>query len=308
MDGCAPDGAGGTRGRFGYTRNDAAAPPATSDRAARHRAIESMILLYVAVAAALCASPRGCATRPRAAAAGRHRRGADQRWRSCCTRSRSCAPCCTPDGLDLSFPHALSLVAWLTVLVAGLSGVLAKLPAVGNVILPVAALCALAPLAGGSAAPVSLRRRAAGRPRTSRSRSSRYALFVVAALQALLLTGLEKRLHRGLARRGRRRRAAAADARALPVPPRRRRVRAADADARERRSVLRAAVRPAGDVHAQEPLLACSAGSRSRILLFGRWRYGWRGRRALYWILGGTALLVLGYLGSKFVAEILLGR
>ena len=44
------------------------------------------------------------------------------------------------------------------------------------------------------------------------------------------------------------------------------------------------------------------------ILLYGRWRFGWRGRRALYWILAGTALLVLGYLGSKFVSEILLGR
>ena len=44
------------------------------------------------------------------------------------------------------------------------------------------------------------------------------------------------------------------------------------------------------------------------ILLVGRWRYGWRGRRALYWILAGTALLVLGYLGSKFVTEVVLGR
>jgi ABC-type uncharacterized transport system permease subunit len=44
------------------------------------------------------------------------------------------------------------------------------------------------------------------------------------------------------------------------------------------------------------------------ILLVGRWRYGWRGRRALKWILGGTLLLVLGYLGSKFVLEVLLRR
>ena len=43
-------------------------------------------------------------------------------------------------------------------------------------------------------------------------------------------------------------------------------------------------------------------------LLFGRWRYGWRGRTALKWILGGTLLLVLGYLGSKFVSELLLRR
>ena len=39
------------------------------------------------------------------------------------------------------------------------------------------------------------------------------------------------------------------------------------------------------------------------VLLFGRWRYGWRGRTALKWILGGTLLLVLGYLGSKFVSR-----
>jgi len=43
-------------------------------------------------------------------------------------------------------------------------------------------------------------------------------------------------------------------------------------------------------------------------LLFGRWRYGWRGRAALKWIVAGTILLVLGYLGSKFVLEVLLHR
>ena len=44
------------------------------------------------------------------------------------------------------------------------------------------------------------------------------------------------------------------------------------------------------------------------VLLAGRWRYGWRGRTALRWILGGTLMLVLGYLGSKFVLEVLLHR
>jgi len=40
----------------------------------------------------------------------------------------------------------------------------------------------------------------------------------------------------------------------------------------------------------------------------GRWRFGWRGRMATKWIVGGTLLLVLGYLGSKFVREVVLGR
>lgn len=41
-------------------------------------------------------------------------------------------------------------------------------------------------------------------------------------------------------------------------------------------------------------------------LLFGRYRYGWRGRRAIRWTLGGFVLLLLAYTGSKFVFEFLL--
>ncbi len=44
------------------------------------------------------------------------------------------------------------------------------------------------------------------------------------------------------------------------------------------------------------------------ILLLGRWRFGWRGRTAVRWTLGGFTLLVLAYFGSKFVLEIILHR
>jgi ABC-type uncharacterized transport system permease subunit len=43
-------------------------------------------------------------------------------------------------------------------------------------------------------------------------------------------------------------------------------------------------------------------------LLAGRYFYGWRGRRAVYWTLWGFAALLLAYLGSKFVLEIVLKR
>ncbi|MGE0356902.1 MAG: inner membrane protein YpjD [Burkholderiales bacterium] len=43
-------------------------------------------------------------------------------------------------------------------------------------------------------------------------------------------------------------------------------------------------------------------------LLAGRYFYGWRGRRAVYWTLGGFAALMLAYVGSKFVLEIILKR
>ncbi|WP_221796017.1 cytochrome C assembly family protein [Oceanobacter mangrovi] len=42
------------------------------------------------------------------------------------------------------------------------------------------------------------------------------------------------------------------------------------------------------------------------VLLFGRYRYGWRGVTASRWTLTGTAFLILSYFGSKFVLEFLL--
>jgi ABC-type uncharacterized transport system permease subunit len=43
-------------------------------------------------------------------------------------------------------------------------------------------------------------------------------------------------------------------------------------------------------------------------LLGGRQLYGWRGRTAVRWTLTGFLMLVLAYVGSKFVLEIILGR
>jgi ABC-type uncharacterized transport system permease subunit len=43
-------------------------------------------------------------------------------------------------------------------------------------------------------------------------------------------------------------------------------------------------------------------------LLAGRWRYGWRGRTALRWTLSCFVTLLLAYVGSRFVLEVLLGR
>lgn len=43
-------------------------------------------------------------------------------------------------------------------------------------------------------------------------------------------------------------------------------------------------------------------------LLFGRWRYGWRGRRAVRLTLIGMVVLLLAFFGSKFVLEIVLKR
>ena len=43
------------------------------------------------------------------------------------------------------------------------------------------------------------------------------------------------------------------------------------------------------------------------ILLAGRHRLGWRGPTAIRWTLGGFAMLMLAYFGSKLVIEVILG-
>ena len=44
------------------------------------------------------------------------------------------------------------------------------------------------------------------------------------------------------------------------------------------------------------------------ILLFGRWRFGWRGRTAVRLTLAATVMLLVSYFGSKLVLEQLLGQ
>ena len=44
------------------------------------------------------------------------------------------------------------------------------------------------------------------------------------------------------------------------------------------------------------------------ILLSGRWRFGWRGRKAIHWTLTGYGVLALAYFGSRLILELLLNR
>ena len=44
------------------------------------------------------------------------------------------------------------------------------------------------------------------------------------------------------------------------------------------------------------------------VLLLGRARFGWRGRKAVRFLYAGSGLLLLAYVGSRFVLEVILGR
>jgi ABC-type uncharacterized transport system permease subunit len=44
------------------------------------------------------------------------------------------------------------------------------------------------------------------------------------------------------------------------------------------------------------------------VLLVGRVRFGWRGQVAVRVLYAGSGLLLLAYVGSRFVIEVVLGR
>jgi len=66
------------------------------------------------------------------------------------------------------------------------------------------------------------------------------------------------------------------------------------------------------DIFAQhlvhKTLLSIMAWLVFGVLLWGRWRYGWRGSLAVRLTLAGIILLLLSYFGSKLVLENILGR
>jgi ABC-type uncharacterized transport system permease subunit len=54
-------------------------------------------------------------------------------------------------------------------------------------------------------------------------------------------------------------------------------------------------------------VITCAAWIVFAILIWGRYRLGWRGAIASRWTLSGFALLLTGYFGSKMVMELILG-
>ena len=66
------------------------------------------------------------------------------------------------------------------------------------------------------------------------------------------------------------------------------------------------------DIFAQhlvhKTVLSVAAWLVFAVLLWGRWQFGWRGRTAIRWTLGGGFFLMLAYFGSKLVLELLLNR
>lgn len=204
------------------------------------------------------------------------------------------------------FAIALSLMMWLAVAFYWIESFYARMEGLQMLGLPLAAVCVLLPLlipsqhimvnAGSSAFRIHLLMAMLA-----------YSLFTLAALHAILMAVAEKRLHRG---------------RMTPLfaglPP------LLTMEALLFRLIhiaflLLTLTLASGILFSEQifgkalplnhkTIFAILSWLIFAALLFGRHRYGWRGRKALHWTLAGFAVLLLAYVGSRFVLEVVLGR
>jgi ABC-type uncharacterized transport system permease subunit len=210
------------------------------------------------------------------------------------------------DGLDLSLANVLSAVAGLTALFAWLGSLSRSLPGVAVVALPVAAAAAWLPLLFANPHRFSFTEEPWAALHIAVALAA-YALLIVAAMQALILMGLEKRLHRGMA-----------EPNGAELPPLLTLERFLFRIVGAGYALLTLTV--ATGIFFSEQLFGKAMSFNHKTvfsvlawfafgaLLVGRHRFGWRGRTALNWILFGSALLLLAYIGSKFVLEVILRR
>lgn len=56
---------------------------------------------------------------------------------------------------------------------------------------------------------------------------------------------------------------------------------------------------------AHKTILSIFAWIVFSVLLYGRWQYGWRGKKAVNWTLAGFVLLMLAFFGTKIIQEFL---
>jgi ABC-type uncharacterized transport system permease subunit len=208
--------------------------------------------------------------------------------------------------LTLGVGNAASLIVWLSVLIYWLGSFVHRVEGLQALVMPMAAVGCLLPLIAPPARALPNTELMAFKAHLLISMLA-YSFFTIASLHVLLMALLEKRLHGGQLRSG-----------LTALPP---------LLTMERilfqligtGFVLLTLSLASGIVFSEEvfgkPLSVNHKTAFGVIswaifgaLLWGRRRYGWRGRVAMRWTLAGFLMLVLAYLGSRFVLEVLLQR
>jgi ABC-type uncharacterized transport system permease subunit len=205
-------------------------------------------------------------------------------------------------GARLGFAPVLSMTVWLVIAVYSVESRLVPLPAVRQWLAVAGALAVLVCAAfPGEMRPITSRLA----PLHFALGVGAYGLFAAAVLHALLLDAAERRLRLGGGG------AAFGQSMGMPLLQLERvTFRFVEAGFAVLTATLVLGV--ATTVHWRwsdhKAVFSLLAWGVFALLIVGRRTQGWRGRRATRWLYAGAALLLLAYVGSRFVLEVLLGR
>ena len=209
-------------------------------------------------------------------------------------------------GMRFSFSFALSLMLWLAVLIYWLESFRSRMDGLQPMVLPLAALSAAAPAVFPQLRVVG-HAGAWGFQVHFLAAMLAYSLFTLSALHAVFMGFAERKLHQRAVNKS-----------LSSLPP------ILTMEALLFRMIFTAfclltvalvsgvmfseVIFGKAVVFDHKTLFAFASWAIFAALLVGRRVYGWRGRIALRWTLAGFMVLLLAYMGSRFVAEVLLGR
>jgi ABC-type uncharacterized transport system permease subunit len=209
-------------------------------------------------------------------------------------------------GLRFSFSLAISLMLWLAVLIYWLESFRSRMDGMQPMVLPLAAISAALPVVFSQTHEIA-HAQALGFKMHFLAAMLAYSLFTVSALNAVFMGFIEHKLHRKTLGRHQ-----ASLPSILSMETLLFRIIGIAfllltltliSGLAFSEQIFGKAV-----VFAHKISFALASWMIFAALLFGRYNYGWRGRVALRWTLAGFLLLVLAYIGSHFVLEVLLGR
>jgi len=208
--------------------------------------------------------------------------------------------------VTLGIGNAASLIVWLSVLIYWTGSFTQRMEGLQALVMPVAAIGCLLPLVAPPGRALPNTELLAFKAHLLISMLA-YSFFTIASLHVLLMALLEKRLHDGQLRAG-----------VTALPP---------LLTMERilfqligvGFVLLTLSLVTGIAFSEEVFGRPLSANHKTIfgmlswfifgaLLWGRQKYGWRGRTAMRWTLSGFLMLVLAYFGSRFVLEVVLHR
>ncbi|MFN0299087.1 MAG: inner membrane protein YpjD [Burkholderiales bacterium] len=208
--------------------------------------------------------------------------------------------------LRFGFGQALSVMLWLGVAIYWIENLFFRLDGLQSFVLTLAAICVVLPGIFAGFATQTHADSFVFRIHLILAMGA-YSLFTIAALQALLMAVLERRLHAGTI--------TASFAALPPLLTLERMLFRIIAIG----FTLLTATLATGFIFAEQlfsramrfdhkTIFATASWIIFAALLAGRWHYGWRGRTAIRWILAGFVTLLLAYVGSRFVLEVILRR